>query len=73
MLDMNCRTGPSHCAIRDEPLRSRFGFFQIAPWIAGCRWIGMQHALSDVEVSASDPKDILVLRSLMVHTHLLGP
>jgi hypothetical protein len=73
MLGINCRTGASHCTIRNEPLRSRLCFTAIASWIAGGRRIGMQHALSDVEVSTSDPKDVLMFRSLMVYTHLLGP
>jgi hypothetical protein len=73
MLGINCRTGTSHCTIRKEPLRSRLCLIAIAPWIAECRRIGMQHALSDLEVSTSDPKDVLVFRSLMVHTHVLGP
>ena len=59
--------------VRNEPLGGRLGFFPIAPWIAQRGRIGMQDAFSHVEVTTCDPKDILMLRSLMVHTHSLSP
>ena len=62
----------SRPSVRNEPLGGRFGFFPIAPRIAERRWIGMQNALANVEVTTSNPEHILMFGVLVMHTHFVG-
>ena len=59
--------------LRDEPFRGCLGLFAIVSWIDERRMIRMQEALSNFDPLTRNTKHVLVLRSLMLHTHLFCP
>jgi hypothetical protein len=59
--------------VRDEPFRGCLGLFTMVSWIDERRMIWMQEAFSNFDPITRNTKHVLVLRSLMMHTHLFRP
>ena len=57
----------------DEPFRGRLGLFSKISWIDGCRMIWMQEAFCNFDPIIRNTKDVFVLRSLVMNTHLFRP
>ena len=59
--------------VRDEPFRGCLGLFTIISWIDERRMIWMQEAFFNFDPITRNTKHVLVLRSLMMNTHLFRP